>query len=32
MTNFGTAIALMQGILRRSLSVFPHVLAELEED
>jgi [FeFe] hydrogenase H-cluster maturation GTPase HydF len=31
MTNFGTAIALMQGILRRSLSVFPHILAELED-
>ncbi|MDR2387998.1 MAG: [FeFe] hydrogenase H-cluster maturation GTPase HydF [Deltaproteobacteria bacterium] len=31
MTNFGTAIAHMQGILRRSLSVFPHILAELEE-
>ncbi|MDR3135013.1 MAG: [FeFe] hydrogenase H-cluster maturation GTPase HydF [Deltaproteobacteria bacterium] len=29
MTNFGTAIAQMQGILRRSLSVFPHILAEL---
>ncbi|MDR2368079.1 MAG: [FeFe] hydrogenase H-cluster maturation GTPase HydF [Deltaproteobacteria bacterium] len=31
MTNFGTAIAQMQGILKRSLSVFPHILAELEE-
>ncbi|MDR1110636.1 MAG: [FeFe] hydrogenase H-cluster maturation GTPase HydF [Deltaproteobacteria bacterium] len=31
MTNFGTAIAHMQGILKRSLSVFPHVLAELGE-
>jgi [FeFe] hydrogenase H-cluster maturation GTPase HydF len=32
MTNFGTAIARMQGILRRSLSIFPHILAELGED
>jgi [FeFe] hydrogenase H-cluster maturation GTPase HydF len=31
MTNFGTAIAHMQGILKRSLSVFPHILAELED-
>jgi [FeFe] hydrogenase H-cluster maturation GTPase HydF len=30
MTNFGTAIAHMQGILKRSLSVFPHILAELD--
>jgi hypothetical protein len=30
-TNFGTAIAHMQGILARSLEVFPHILAELDE-
>jgi [FeFe] hydrogenase H-cluster maturation GTPase HydF len=30
-TNYGTLIAYMQGILKRSLSVFPHVLAELED-
>jgi [FeFe] hydrogenase H-cluster maturation GTPase HydF len=30
-TNYGTAIAYMQGILKRSLEVFPHMLAELEE-
>ncbi|MDR1397636.1 MAG: [FeFe] hydrogenase H-cluster maturation GTPase HydF [Desulfarculales bacterium] len=30
-TNYGILIAYMQGILRRSLAVFPHVLAELEE-
>jgi [FeFe] hydrogenase H-cluster maturation GTPase HydF len=30
-TNFGVIIAYMQGILKRSLSVFPHLLAELEE-
>ncbi|MBP1736426.1 MAG: hydrogenase maturation GTPase HydF [Oscillospiraceae bacterium] len=30
-TNYGIAIAYMQGILRRSLEVFPHLLAELEE-
>ncbi|MDR1052067.1 MAG: [FeFe] hydrogenase H-cluster maturation GTPase HydF [Deltaproteobacteria bacterium] len=32
MTNFGTAIAHMQGILRRSLEIFPHILAELPAD
>jgi [FeFe] hydrogenase H-cluster maturation GTPase HydF len=32
MTNFGTLIAKMQGILRRSLSIFPHLLSELGED
>lgn len=30
-TNYGIAIAYMQGILRRSLEPFPHILAELEE-
>ncbi|MDR3288022.1 MAG: [FeFe] hydrogenase H-cluster maturation GTPase HydF [Peptococcaceae bacterium] len=30
MTNYGILIAYMQGILKRSLSVFPHILAELE--
>jgi [FeFe] hydrogenase H-cluster maturation GTPase HydF len=30
-TNYGTTIAYMQGILRRSLEVFPHLLAEIEE-
>jgi [FeFe] hydrogenase H-cluster maturation GTPase HydF len=29
-TNYGISIAFMQGILRRSLEVFPHILAELE--
>jgi [FeFe] hydrogenase H-cluster maturation GTPase HydF len=32
MTNFGTLIAYMQGILKRSLSIFPHILAEMGED
>ncbi|MDR1166357.1 MAG: [FeFe] hydrogenase H-cluster maturation GTPase HydF [Deltaproteobacteria bacterium] len=32
MTNFGTLIAHTQGILRRSLSVFPHIEALIEED
>lgn len=31
MTNYGTAIAHMQGILRRSVQIFPEVLAELPE-
>jgi [FeFe] hydrogenase H-cluster maturation GTPase HydF len=31
MTNYGILIAYMQGILRRSLEPFPHLLAELEE-
>ncbi|MDR0826394.1 MAG: [FeFe] hydrogenase H-cluster maturation GTPase HydF [Desulfovibrio sp.] len=31
MTNYGVLIAFMQGILKRSLSIFPHLLAELEE-
>jgi [FeFe] hydrogenase H-cluster maturation GTPase HydF len=31
MTNYGVLIAFMQGILKRSLSVFPHLLAELED-
>ncbi|MDR2071856.1 MAG: [FeFe] hydrogenase H-cluster maturation GTPase HydF [Spirochaetaceae bacterium] len=30
-TNYGITIAHIQGILRRSLQVFPHILAELEE-
>jgi [FeFe] hydrogenase H-cluster maturation GTPase HydF len=30
-TNYGVFIAYMQGILKRSLSVFPSVLAEMEE-
>jgi [FeFe] hydrogenase H-cluster maturation GTPase HydF len=30
-TNYGITIAFMQGILKRSLQVFPHILAELEE-
>lgn len=29
MTNYGIAIAYMQGILKRSVELFPHVLAEL---
>lgn len=29
-TNYGVAIAYMQGILERSLEPFPHILAELE--
>ncbi|MFV0464611.1 MAG: [FeFe] hydrogenase H-cluster maturation GTPase HydF [Lachnospiraceae bacterium] len=31
-TNYGTAIAYMQGILKRSLEPFPYLLASLEED
>ena len=31
MTNYGVAIAYMQGILKRSLGPFPYLLAELEE-
>lgn len=30
-TNYGILIAYMQGILKRSLKVFPHILAEIEE-
>lgn len=30
-TNYGITIAYMQGILRRSVAIFPHLLAELEE-
>ncbi|MDR1312219.1 MAG: [FeFe] hydrogenase H-cluster maturation GTPase HydF [Deltaproteobacteria bacterium] len=30
-TNFGTAIAQMQGILKRSLEVFPHLSLEFDE-
>ncbi|GHV84199.1 [FeFe] hydrogenase H-cluster maturation GTPase HydF [Spirochaetia bacterium] len=29
-TNYGTAIAAMQGILKRSVSIFPNIAAELE--
>lgn len=31
-TNYGIAIAYMQGILKRSVEMFPHVLAELPEE
>jgi [FeFe] hydrogenase H-cluster maturation GTPase HydF len=31
MTNYGILIAYMQGILKRSLTLFPHILAELED-
>ncbi|MDR1899489.1 MAG: [FeFe] hydrogenase H-cluster maturation GTPase HydF [Treponema sp.] len=31
MTNYGVLIAHMQGILKRSVSLFPHILAELED-
>jgi len=30
-TNYGILIAYMQGILKRSLAIFPHILAEIEE-
>ncbi|MDR2020951.1 MAG: [FeFe] hydrogenase H-cluster maturation GTPase HydF [Treponema sp.] len=30
-TNYGIAIAHIQGILRRSIAMFPHILAELED-
>ncbi|MBH1941214.1 [FeFe] hydrogenase H-cluster maturation GTPase HydF [Mobilitalea sibirica] len=30
-TNYGILIAYMQGILKRSISMFPHILAEIEE-
>ena len=30
-TNYGTAIAFMHGILKRSLSPFPDIIAELEQ-
>lgn len=30
-TNYGILIAYMQGILKRSIEMFPHILAELEE-
>lgn len=32
MTNYGIAIAYMQGILRRSVEIFPHILAELPKE
>ena len=31
-TNYGITIAYMQGILRRCIAMFPHLLAELEEE
>ncbi|WP_010258143.1 [FeFe] hydrogenase H-cluster maturation GTPase HydF [Treponema primitia] len=31
-TNYGTVIAHIQGILKRSVAVFPHILAELEDE
>ena len=31
-TNYGIAIAYMQGILKRSVEIFPHILAELPEE
>jgi hypothetical protein len=30
-TNYGVAIAHIQGILKRSVAVFPYILAELED-
>ena len=30
-TNYGTCIAYMQGILKRSIEIFPHLVAELED-
>lgn len=30
-TNYGTTIAYMQGILKRSIGIFPHLVAELED-
>ena len=30
-TNYGILIAYMQGILKRSIAMFPHILAEIEE-
>lgn len=29
--NYGILIAYMQGILKRSIAMFPHILAEIEE-
>lgn len=31
MSNYGILIAYMQGILKRSIAMFPHILAEIEE-
>jgi [FeFe] hydrogenase H-cluster maturation GTPase HydF len=31
-TNYGIAIAHIQGILKRSVAMFPHILAELEDE
>ena len=30
-TNYGIVIAYMQGILKRSVAMFPHILAEIED-
>ena len=30
-TNYGITIAYMQGILKRTIEIFPHLLAELED-
>ncbi|MDR2423004.1 MAG: [FeFe] hydrogenase H-cluster maturation GTPase HydF, partial [Deltaproteobacteria bacterium] len=32
LTNYGTAIAHMQGLLRRCLGIFPHILALMEDE
>ena len=31
MTNYGTAIAYMQGILKRSVAMFPHLAQQFED-
>jgi hypothetical protein len=31
MTNYGILIAHIQGILKRSIAMFPHLLVEIEE-
>ena len=31
MTNYGILIAYMQGILKRSIEIFPDILAEIED-
>jgi hypothetical protein len=31
-TNYGIAIAFMQGILKRSIAMFPHILAEIGQE
>jgi len=30
-TNYGIVIAYMQGILKRSIEIFPHLLMEIED-